>query len=224
MQSVEQGRLISGRGLEGDRYCRQNGTYSVLRLSSLRPGEREPGRQLTLISWDSVHSVFAQVPLKPLEHGYGDLRRNILVKGLSSQDLLGAVGCVVRLGDTCQILVHRHCVPCQYNERKNGVPGLMEAIWDHSGVSTEVLVGGAIRVGDKVEILDQQKMAVDAGIQAPGYYIPPKQRTAQMVKDARAAVGKHKKELMEFDREGVERVDKSYASVGLKFWPSTPEQ
>ena len=217
MQSVPKGTLIAGKGLEGDRYCQQVGTYSVFRISKLEPGQREPGRQLTLISADSVEAAFERNGLNAPD-SLGDLRRNIVVRGLSSDDLLGAVGHVIQLGETCRVLVHRHCVPCIYNERKNGIKGMMEAIWNEAGVSCQVLVGGHITVGDTVEILCE-KQQVDDGYQPPGYYVPPSKRTAEMVKEAIEKGREGKKQLLEIDPEGVKRVDASYGTVGLTFWP-----
>jgi outer membrane lipoprotein-sorting protein len=120
-----------------------------------------------------------------------------------------------------------------YNERKNKIPGLMEGIWKEAGVSCEVLVGGVIRIDDAVTILDDEDdgddMAattattaaslVDPGRQAPGYYTPPSQRTAHMVREARSVLRATREELWAVDPDGVSRTAASYASVGLQFWP-----
>jgi MOSC domain-containing protein YiiM len=96
--------------MEGDRYANNIGTYSVL---------KEPGRQLTLLSADGV-----EVALK--EEGkqlgsIGSLRRNIVLRGISSSELLQAIGSVVQFeGQTAsssssssppQLFIHRNCVP-----------------------------------------------------------------------------------------------------------------
>jgi len=57
MESLETAGLMENQGLEGDRYASFQGTYSTPRLSAAQPGEREPGRQLTLISGDSVQAA-----------------------------------------------------------------------------------------------------------------------------------------------------------------------
>jgi MOSC domain-containing protein YiiM len=218
MQSVETGTLVVGKGLEFDRYCTLSGTYSHIRVSKRSPGQREPGRQLTLLSADSVEAALKRNGL-PAPASLGDLRRNIVVRGLSSESLLAAIGSVIKLGPTCRVLVHRHCVPCMYNERKNCIPGMMEAIWNEAGVSCEVLTGGPFGVGDVVEIVEDEKGQVDDGNQPPGYYVPPSKRTAEMVRDAIKGKREQKKELLEIDPKGVARVEASYGSVGLKFWP-----
>jgi hypothetical protein len=222
MQSVDNGTLMVGKGLEFDRYCTLAGTYSHIRVSKLQPGQREPGRQLTLMSADSVEAALKRHGL-PVPASLGDLRRNIVVRGVSSEILLAAVGKVVKLGPTCRVLVHRHCVPCMYNERKNCIPGMMEAIWNEAGVSCEVLTGGPIGVGDVVEIIEDETAQVDDGNQPPGYFVPPSRRTAGMVRDAIKRKREQKKKLLEIDPEGVERVETSYGTVGLTFWPRDKE-
>jgi MOSC domain-containing protein YiiM len=123
------------------------------------------------------------------------------------------------LGPTCRVLVHRQSVPCMYNERKNCIPGMMEAIWNEAGVSCEVLTGGPIGVGDTVEIIVDETVQIDDGNQPPGYFVPPSRRTADMVRDAIKSKREDKKKRLEIDPEGVERVEASYGTVGLKFWP-----
>ena len=218
MQSIQQGQLIAGKGLDGDRYCNSVGTYSLFRSSRLCMGEPEPGRQLTLISADSVEAAFDRNQLPRLA-SWGDLRRNIVLRGVSAQELLDAKGCVIQLGPVCRVLVHRPTVPCMYNERKNGVPGMMESIWNEAGISCQVLVGGPIQQGDSVEILMHQQHEIDDGYQPPGYYIPPSKRTAAMVKEALAISRENFKSFSKTDPEGVERARAAYETVGLTFWP-----
>lgn len=218
MKALTRATLVAGKGIEGDRYCNRVGTYSVLRASKLQPGQPEPGRQVTLVSADSVEQALQQGGITP-PACLGDLRRNIVVRGISAQELLSAVGRVVKLGEDCKVLVHRHCVPCMYNERKNCIPGMMEAIWKEAGVSCEVLVGGSIECCDSVTITSEEGI-VDEGNQPPGYYTPPSKRTSAMVFDARNMMRDKKKELQEVDPKGVKRVEASYATVGLTFWPN----
>lgn len=221
MESLEKATLIAGKGIQGDRYCNHVGTYSHIRVSKLHPWQREPGRQLTILSADSVEYALKQHGLD-VPTSLGDLRRNIVVRGISAQELLGAVGHIVNLGETCRVLVHRLCVPCMYNERKNCIPGMMEAIWNEAGVSCQVVVGGDISVGDSITLTNEQGI-VDDGNQPPGYYTPPSKRTSEMVLGAMRVAREQKKQLQEIDPEGVKRVEASYATVGLTFWPKDKE-
>lgn len=223
MEPKDEATLLQGIGLEGDRYACKQGTYSVLRASKLVPGQAEPGRQLTLISAAGVQNSFQQQGLewnKPI----GDLRRNIVLQNISSQELLDLVGSTLQLGeDGAKVFIHRNCVPCMYNERRNKTPGLMEALWESGGVSCEVVESGKIRVGDKIEVLSEEKREIDEGFQPSGFFVRPSKRSATMVREALAGKKKSLETLLAADPGGVARAHKSYDSVGLKFWPTLKE-
>ena len=227
MQSQSYAALIAGVGLQGDRYANGVGTYSVLKGSLVKgPHVSEPGRQVTLISADEVDQAMTRCNLQL--KNYGSLRRNIVVRGLSVRTL-DLIGKAIRMGNDGAILfVHRHCVPCMYNERKNGIPGLRQAIWDEAGINCEVIKGGTIRVGDTVHILtaEEYKSAtggelplVDPGTKGSGFFLHPKQQTAAMVRES---LEQRKKDFLQYsvsDPEGSARAERSFASVGLSFWP-----
>ena len=96
----------------------------------------------------------------------------------------------------------------------------MEAIWDVAGVSCEVLVGGNMKVGDKINILWDETREIDGGHKPSGFYLRPKERTAEMVKESLAGKRETKQALLKIDPEGVQRAESSYNAVGLKFWPA----
>eukprot|EP00967_Tisochrysis_lutea_P150142 scaffold289902_cov32-Tisochrysis_lutea.AAC.2 len=83
--------LVAGEGILGDRYAKKAGTYDVIRASCKNPGEREPGRGLTLVSADDVERALNEAGVEPLQ-SIGDLRRNIAIRGISAIQLLNAVG------------------------------------------------------------------------------------------------------------------------------------
>lgn len=209
--------------MEGDRYAQRIGTYSVLKASICKPGDQEPGRQLTLISSEGVKAAFGAKGIewnKPI----GDLRRNIVLAGISSEDLLKTIGSIIQLGNRGpNVFVHRNCVPCMYNERRNQTPGLMEALWDAGGVSCEVIEGGEISVGDEVTVHpnNDEGLQVDPGHRTSGFWVRPSKRTAQMVREALEESKAVHKEMLVSDPEGVARAQASYESVGLSFWPKT---
>lgn len=255
MHCTQEATLITDKGLQMDRYCRCEGTYSVLGLvnnsasstgscsSSLLVDRVEPDRQLTLLSADSVELALEKAGLSGAfqsSSSLGDLRRNIVLRGVTAEQLLDAIGHVVTLGgdddddinnnegnnnnnspSPCRLLIHRNCVPCLYNERKNQVPGMMEALWDCGGVAAQVLQGGTIRVGDKIRFRFNEDCGIPAndGGKPPWYYIRPSQRTASMVKDALSKNREAKQSLLLIDPEGVRRAEASYATVGLSFFP-----
>lgn len=221
--------LIAGEGIAGDRYSTGQGSYSMFRYSAREPGAKEPGRQITIISADSVDAALSAAGLSPVAtpgKSYGDFRRNVVVRGISAEELMRAQGTELCLGPTCRVFVHRHCVPCTYNERLCGRPGQVEAIWDSAGVSCEVLVGGPLSVGDAVTPAPAnsagQKTVQDKGTQPAGYFVRPSKRTTVMVDSAKAQLSAALDGLLTSgDAEGAARAEAAYASVGLGFWPAS---
>lgn len=220
MEEKRQVAVLTQRGISGDRYCHNQGTYSVFRDSSKQPGRREPGRHITLVSAEGVERALIASAIPALET-VGDLRRNVVLRGLKPALLQASVGRRIMLGDEVVVFVHRVCVPCMYNELKNERPGLVEAIWDVCGVSCEVIHGGELKAGDLAvlssEPPDEDK--VDGGEHAAGFLLPPSRRTREMVNRA----SKHKQEqlpkLLRVDPGGVARALESYQSVGLRLFP-----
>lgn len=128
-RSVAAVAALAGQGLEGDRYCRGQGTWSHW------PGD---GRQLTLIEAAVVEQI---------ERDFGipapGLRRNLVVSGVLLNELVGrdfSIG-QVRLRGV------RLCDPCAYLE-KITVPGVAAALAKRGGLRADILVGGQIQVGD----------------------------------------------------------------------------
>ena len=127
MQALQQVNLIAGQGLAGDRYnyAVHTGTYSASFID-------EPGKNCTLVSADAVEKQMAATGMKPFEGGLGALRRNLVVRGLSGDELNDMVGHEVQIG-ACRLFVHRRTVPCKYREAQCKRPGLMNRLWDVCG-------------------------------------------------------------------------------------------
>ena len=127
---VDVATALAGRGLEGDRYARQAGTFSA-------PGR---GYELTLIEADAL----ADVGLT-----WEEARRNVVTRGIGLNALvgrrftLGEVECVGR----------RLAEPCAHLERLVR-PGLLRPLVHRGGLRADILVGGTIRVGDEIVPLD----------------------------------------------------------------------
>jgi MOSC domain-containing protein YiiM len=119
------GRLVAGRGLEGN--ANQGGR-----------------RQVTLISEEGWNEAAAQLAadLSPA------LRRaNLMISGI---DLEKTRGRVLRVG-SCRLRIWSECTPCERMEEAH--PGLKAALRPHwrAGACAEVLEGGEIAIGDEVE-------------------------------------------------------------------------
>jgi len=133
MVSVAEVRVVPGKGMEGDRYFREMGTYS-----------HEPGlgRGVTLIEIEAIEA---------LKRDYGidleakDSRRNIAIRGLPLNHLVGQefkVGAVILRGI-------RLCEPCSHLEKLSH-KGVMRGLIHRGGLRAEILTEGMIRVGDTI--------------------------------------------------------------------------
>jgi len=134
MQAVAGVWAVPGKGLEGDRYFRQVGTYSD------KPG---PHREVTLIAIEALDAVRREAGIRLAP---GQSRRNITTRGVPLNDLVGQT---FRLGEV-RVGGVRLCPPCQHLEDLAGLPGVMKALVDRGGLRVQVLTEGAIRVGDAI--------------------------------------------------------------------------
>ncbi len=133
MASVNKVRAVVGRGLEGDRYFNEVGSFSK------NPGL---GREITLIEIEAVEA---------LKHDYGfelnpiDSRRNIATRGIALNHLVGRqfkVGNVTLRGI-------RLCEPCSHLEKLT-TKGVMRGLIHRGGLRAEILIGGVLRPGDVI--------------------------------------------------------------------------
>lgn len=125
-QAVQRARAVAGRGLEGDRYFADEGTFA----------DRE-GADLTLIESETLTAIEreAGIDLLPGAH-----RRNLTTSGVALDNL---VGDRFRVGDAvCKGTVP--CAPCSYLEDHVGVDGLREALADRGGLRATILETGEI--------------------------------------------------------------------------------
>ena len=133
MVPVKEVRAVPGKGLEGDRYFLQRGTFS-------KPA---PDREVTLIEVEAIDALNRdyRVALDP-----GDSRRNIAVRGVPLNHLVGrdfTVGAISLRGI-------RLCEPCGHLEGLTR-EGVREGLAHRGGLRAQILTGGVIRPGDPVE-------------------------------------------------------------------------
>lgn len=142
MEELEAATLIAGRGIEGDRYFLDTGTYSP------KPDVRE----VTLFEIEVLEALARNDPplqAGPIKLDPEDHRRNLTVRGVPLNHLVGKR---FRVGDT--ILVGgRLNFPCKYIEELLGLP-LYLPLYNRSGLNCRIERGGVIRRGDPVEPLD----------------------------------------------------------------------
>ncbi|HEX8741900.1 MAG TPA: MOSC domain-containing protein [Thermoleophilaceae bacterium] len=128
-QPVERALAVPGRGLEGDRYFNRK----------KRPGPYGGVHDLTLIDAGAAEAI----GLEP-----GDARRNVVVRGI---DLDALVGRRFRIGSV-ECLGHDLAHPCRRLERLTR-PGVLRGLAGRGGLYAGIVSGGEIAVGDPVEAL-----------------------------------------------------------------------
>jgi MOSC domain-containing protein YiiM len=136
-RAVAEASAVAGRGLEGDRYFRDGGTFS--------DHPRSDGRDLTLVEAEAVEGLARDtgIELAPAE-----TRRNVVTRGLALNDLVGrrfTVGDIECVG-------RRLCDPCSHLQKLTR-PGVLAGLANRGGLRADVVRGGAIRVGDAVREL-----------------------------------------------------------------------
>ena len=131
---VDTVRAEPGRGLEGDRYHAQKGTYS---------GDGRSGREVTLIASEAMDQLREEfgIMLKP-----GQSRRNITTRGI---DLNDYVDRELRIGEVV-LRGARLCEPCQHLEDYVGQANTIKGLVHRGGLRCDIVSGGVISVGDKI--------------------------------------------------------------------------
>jgi MOSC domain-containing protein YiiM len=133
LQRVEQAEAVAGRGLTGDRYFLQEGTFS-------KAGS--PDREVTLIEMEAIEALAREdgLTLEP-----GQARRNLVTRGVPLNHLVEREFLVgnVRLRGL------RLCEPCGHLESLT-VKGVLKGLCHRGGLRAQVLQGGILRRGDLI--------------------------------------------------------------------------
>jgi len=136
MHQVDRAVARAGRGLEGDRYFDERGTFSNV---------HGRGYDLTLIEAEALDTLdLASGRLTPEQ-----ARRNIVTRGIGLNALVGER---FKVGDV-ECFAQRLCEPCAHLERltaATGRPGTLRALIHKGGLRADVLNDGEIRVGDEI--------------------------------------------------------------------------
>lgn len=119
--------VLPNTGIAGDRYALGLGHWS---------DPRWPDQELTLV----MAEVAERLAVAP-----ATLRRNVVTRDV---DLEALIGVTFQLGDALLLGVRR-CDPCRYVEQFTR-PGLARALGGQGGLRAHVLIGGRLRVGDRL--------------------------------------------------------------------------
>ncbi len=135
MQSMNEARLQAGRGIVGDRYYLDKGTFSE-QLKDSRDWE------VTLIESEQI-TWFNQTT--GLDIGHGALRRNIVMEGI---DLNEMVGRRLQIGEVMLEGI-RLCEPCAHIAKLVTKEVLQEMV-HRAGLRAMIISGGTVKVADPV--------------------------------------------------------------------------
>ncbi len=134
LEEVSQAQITETDGLIGDHYT-----------------GKSKKRQVTLIQAEhlqAVASILKEDAINPQE-----TRRNIVVSGIN---LLALKDQQFRIGEEVILEMTGLCHPCSRMETNLGEGGY-NAMRGHGGITTKVVKGGTINVGDVVEMLYTEK-------------------------------------------------------------------
>ena len=127
MHDADRARVVTGRGLLGDRYADGAGTFSA-------PGTT--GHDLTLVEGEALDELGVSAEAA---------RRNVVTRGIALDDLIGRR---FSIGDV-ECFGQRRCEPCAHLQRLSG-PGILRALVHRGGLRADVLSDGDIAVGATV--------------------------------------------------------------------------
>ena len=142
MERVAAATLLTGLGLDGDRYALGGGTWAQY---------PQLEKQLTLIDADEVAAVARETGSALLP---GDTRRNLVTTGI---ELPALVGGWFAVGETL-LFGAKECPPCTHLERVTGIR-LVKALVHRGGINAGVFAGGPIREGDVVRPVSEEEAA-----------------------------------------------------------------
>ena len=138
MLNVNQIVLEVGKGIFGDRYYNQEGTFS-------NKGEIEPDRDVTLIEIEKIDALNKE---HNLDITAEDLRRNIVV---SNCDLNSLVDKEFQIGEVV-LKGLRLCEPCKYLSDKLNEKKVLSEMVHKAGLRAQIIKSGSIDLNSQVEV------------------------------------------------------------------------
>ncbi|SMO47956.1 MOSC domain-containing protein [Gracilimonas mengyeensis] len=134
---VEDIEAVAGIGLKGDRY------YS--KQLSTPEEKRRPKKELTLVEFESVEILNKDGRYGTVQPG--DLRRNLVTKGVHLNNLTGQTFFVGKV----KVKGIELCEPCRHLEKLTGKK-IMKPLVHKAGLRAQILEGGIIKKGDRIVV------------------------------------------------------------------------
>lgn len=148
MVQLAQAEIIAGEGIVGDRYALGLGAFSKTKPKI---------RHISLIALSAIENANGQLHAQqqPL-FGGGDTRRNLVIKGISEEELNSLVGQTFYLGGIA-FKGTELCEPCQRPANLLKRPDFMNAFENRGGLRAEALDSGTISNGDSLTYSSEQE-------------------------------------------------------------------
>lgn len=127
---VDRVQAVPGRGLEGDRYYLQTGTFW---------SDGKAGQDVTIVAAEALEAAGVTAE---------EAGRNIVVRGMP--DLNGLVGSRFHLG-AVDCYADRLCEPCSTLAQRTR-PDVLRDLAHRGGIRADLLAGGEIAVGDELVV------------------------------------------------------------------------
>ena len=140
--SVDSALALEARGMEGDR--------SAKAVPATAAGHK---RQVTLLQAEHVPLIASWLGLPDIDARR--FRRNLVVSGLNlvaARTLFADQPIRIAIGSQVVLVATGPCDPCSKMEAEFGA-GAYNAMRGHGGLTSRVVTGGRIAVGDEVRVL-----------------------------------------------------------------------
>lgn len=143
MVQIAQANIVAGEGIVGDRYALGIGAFSKTKPKI---------RHLSLIALSAIEGANRQLLAKQQEpFGEGDTRRNIVISGISVNELNDLVGKIFYLGGFA-FKGTELCAPCQRPANLLKKQDFINAFEDRGGLRAEALESGYLIPGDLLRL------------------------------------------------------------------------
>ena len=139
MVQLTKAEIVAGQGITGDRYALDLGAFSKTKPKI---------RHVSLIALSSIeHANRRLVAKQEAVFGQGDSRRNLVISGISEDELNGLVGKYFHLGGLA-FKGTELCEPCQRPAKLLKRADFMDAFEGRGGLRAEALESGPLSPGD----------------------------------------------------------------------------
>lgn len=148
MVQIAKANIVAGEGIAGDRYALGIGAFSKTKIKI---------RHISLIALTAMEDANHQLIAKQqMPFSEGDTRRNVIISGISADELNDLVGKIFYLGGLA-FKGTELCEPCQRPANLLKRPDFMGAFEDRGGLRAEALESGNLSNGDRLTFSIDQK-------------------------------------------------------------------